>query len=62
MLTREFLFGMNIVSLAGFALMGMVLALQRRGQVRFPVAVTLMGAGTALLFLGLYLAPKAAAP
>ncbi len=36
MLTRHLLFGMNLVSLGGFVL---------------------MGAGTALVFLGLYLAP-----
>lgn len=59
MLTREFLFGMNIVSLAGFALMAIVLTLTRQRRLRFPVAATLMGVGTALLFLGLYVAVPA---
>ncbi len=54
MLTRELLFGMNIISLGGFALMGIVLSLTQQRQLRFPLALTLMGIGTALLFLGLY--------
>ena len=54
MLTRELLFGMNIISLGGFALMGIVLSLTRQQRLRFPVALTLMGVGTVLLFLGLW--------
>ncbi|MGE5269527.1 MAG: hypothetical protein ACM3JG_07625 [Thiohalocapsa sp.] len=60
MLTREFMFGMNIISLAGFAVMAVALALSRQQPVRIPLAVGLMGAGTALLLLGLYLMPAAA--
>ncbi len=59
MLTREFLFGMNIVSLAGFALMAIAITFSRQQRLRFPVAVALMVAGTALLFLGLYVATPA---
>jgi hypothetical protein len=59
MLTRELLFGLNIISLAGFALMGIVMSLSRQQRLRFPVAVALMGIGTALLFLGLYVAVPA---
>lgn len=59
MLTRELLFGLNIISLAGFALMGIVMTLTRQRRLRFPVALSLMGIGTALLFLGLYLAAPA---
>jgi hypothetical protein len=54
MLTRELLFGMNIISLSGFALMGIVLSLTRQQRLRFPVALILMGVGTALLFFGLW--------
>ena len=54
MLTRELVFGMNIISLAGFVLMGIVMSLSRQRKLRFPIAVTLMGVGTALLFIGLW--------
>ena len=59
MLTKELLFGFNIVSLAGFALMGIGLTLNRQQKVGAPMAFTLMGAGTALVFLGFYVAPPA---
>ena len=57
MLTRNVAFGMNILSLAGFVLMGFGLALARRRQIRPPFAYALMAAGTALVFAGLYFAP-----
>jgi hypothetical protein len=53
MLTKEFFYGMNILTLAGFALMGIGLTLNRQGRVRAPGAFALMGAGTVLVFLGL---------
>jgi len=56
MLTRELAFGMNILSLAGFVLMGAVLTLNRHRRIGAPVAFALMGAGTVLIFAGLYLA------
>jgi hypothetical protein len=56
MFTKNFLFGMNIVSLAGFALMGVGLTLSRQRRIGVPAAFGLMGAGTALLVLGLYVA------
>jgi hypothetical protein len=59
MFTREILYGMNILTLAGFALMGIGLTLNRQQKVRTPVAFALMGAGTALVFLGLYVATPA---
>ena len=59
MLTKEIAFGMNILTLAGFALMGVGLTLNRQQKVRLPVAFALMGAGTALIFLGLYVATPA---
>ena len=56
MLTKDILFGMNIVTLAGFFAMMAGLNLARTKQARPPVCVTLMGVGTALVFAGLYLA------
>ena len=57
MLTRYTLFGINILTLAGFVLMGFGLSLARRKRIRPPFAFALMGAGTALVFAGLYFAP-----
>ena len=45
MLTRDILFGMNILTLAGFVVMG---------QAGKGLSIGLMTAGTALVFLGLY--------
>jgi hypothetical protein len=45
---------MNILTLAGFVLMGLTLTLNRMGQTRKTLSVGLMAAGTALVFLGLY--------
>jgi hypothetical protein len=52
--TTDILFGMNILSLAGFAVMGLSLTLRRMAQAGAPVCIGLMCAGTALVFLGLY--------
>ena len=51
MLTKEILFGMNILTLAGFVVMGLTLTLNRMGQ---ALSIGLMTAGTALVFVGLY--------
>lgn len=59
MLTREFLFGINLLILAGFLLMGVGLTLMRQGVIRAPLAFALMTLGTALVIAGLYLAPPA---
>ncbi len=59
MLTKEIIFGMNLLTLAGFVLMGIGLTLHRQQKVRAPVAFALMGAGTALVFLGFYVAVPA---
>jgi hypothetical protein len=56
MLTQNFLFGMNLISLAGFALMGIGLTLQRQQKLGTPAVFGMMAAGTALLFLGFHLA------
>ena len=54
MLTKDILFGMNIMTLAGFALMGLSMSLNRTGQIGARLSVGLMCAGTALVFFGLY--------
>jgi hypothetical protein len=53
-LTREVLFGMNILSLVGFAAMGMSLTLRRMANAGAGVCIGLMGLGTVLVFAGLY--------
>jgi hypothetical protein len=52
--TKDILFGMNILTLAGFVVMGLTLTLNRMGQAHKPLSVGLMVAGTVLVFLGLY--------
>jgi energy-converting hydrogenase Eha subunit H len=54
MFTKDILFGMNILSLAGFAVMGLSLTLRRMAQASAPACLGLMCLGTALVFLGLY--------
>ena len=54
MFTQDIFFGMNLVSLAGFVLMGIGLALNRQQKIPVPMAFALMGVGTGLLFLGFY--------
>jgi len=56
MLTKDILFGMNILTLAGFVIMGITLTLNRTGQAGRALSIGLMGAGTALVFFGLYAA------
>jgi len=45
---------MNILTLAGFVLMGITLTLNRMGQAGKALSIGLMTAGTALVFAGLY--------
>ncbi len=54
MLTKDILFGMNLVTMAGFVVMGLTLTLNRMGQAGKALSIGLMAAGTALVFLGLY--------
>ena len=54
MLTRDILFGMNMLSLAGFVVMGLSLSLRRMAQARASLCVGLMCLGTVLVFIGLY--------
>jgi hypothetical protein len=53
-LTQDILFGMNLLTLTGFVVMGLTLTLNRMGQVGRALSIGLMAAGTALVFLGLY--------
>ena len=53
MLTKDLLFGMNILSLAGFVVMFIALNLTRRPGVAKIWSIALMSAGTALLLVGL---------
>ena len=43
MLTKEILFGMNILTLAGFIVMGLTLTLNRMGQAGKAVRIGLVG-------------------
>jgi energy-converting hydrogenase Eha subunit H len=54
MLTEDILFGMNILSLVGFVIMGLTRTLRRTAQANAPLCIGLMCAGTALVFFGLY--------
>ena len=54
MFTKDILFGMNIVTLAGFIVMGLTLTLNRVGRSGKVLSIGLMTAGTALVFVGLY--------
>jgi len=54
MLTKDILFVMNILTLAGFGVMGITLTLNRMGQAGKAMSIGLMTAGTALVFVGLY--------
>ena len=52
MLTKDILFGMNLLTLAGFLVMGLSLTLHRTGNAGVPLSIGLMCAGTALVFCG----------
>jgi len=53
-LTKDILFGMNVLTLAGFLVMGLSLTLRRTGNASVPLSIGMMGAGTALVFFGLF--------
>ena len=54
MLTKDILFGMNVLTLVGFLVMGISLTLHRTGNAGAPLSIGLMGIGTALVFFGLF--------
>jgi hypothetical protein len=53
-LLRENIFGINVLSLVGFVVMGFGLTLRRMAQAGTPLCLGLMSAGTVLVLLGLY--------
>jgi hypothetical protein len=53
-LLKESIFGINILSAAGFLVMGFGLTLRRMARAGAPVCFGLMTAGTVLVLLGLY--------
>jgi hypothetical protein len=53
-LLKESVFGMNILSLVGFIVMGLGLTLRRMARAGTAVCLGLMAAGTVLVLLGLY--------
>jgi hypothetical protein len=53
-LTKDILYGMNILSLTGFVVMGLTLSLRRMANAGTPLCIGLMCVGTALVFIGLY--------
>jgi hypothetical protein len=54
MLTKDIISGFNILSLAGFVVMGLTLVLSRSGQTGKALSIGLMCAGTSLVFYRLY--------
>jgi hypothetical protein len=54
MFTKDILFGMNLLTLAGFIVLGLSLTLQHMAAAGRPLSIGLMCAGTALVFFGLY--------
>jgi hypothetical protein len=53
-LTRDIFYGMNILTLAGFVVMGLTLTLNRMGQTGKILSIGLMTVGTVLVLGGLY--------
>ena len=56
LLTREVFQGLNLLVVIGFVAMGIGLNQSRQGRARAPIAFTLMGIGTVMVFAGLYFA------
>ena len=54
MLTRDILFGMNILTLVGLLMTGFGLTLRRMRRAGLPMCLGVMGVGTALVRAGLY--------
>jgi hypothetical protein len=54
MLTKDILYGMNVLTLVGLILTGFGLTLHRSANVGVPLCIGVMGVGTALVLAGLY--------
>jgi high-affinity Fe2+/Pb2+ permease len=55
MLTKDILFGMNILTLVGLIMTGFGLTLRRMGRAGLPLCFGVMGVGTALVLAGLFM-------
>jgi hypothetical protein len=55
MLAKPLVFGFDVVTLLGFAVMAIGYNIGRMARGRAPLGFALMGIGTALVFVGLYL-------
>lgn len=56
LLTRDVFHGLNLLVVIGFVAMGIGLSQSRQGHAHVPLAFAMMGIGTALVFVGLYVA------
>ncbi len=54
MLTKDILFGMNLLTLVGLLMTGFGLTLRRAARAGLPLSVGFMGVGTVLVLVGLY--------
>jgi len=54
MLTKDILFGMNILTLVGLIMTGFGLSMRRMAKAGPPLCFGVMGVGTALVLAGLY--------
>jgi hypothetical protein len=53
-LLKESVFGMNILSIVGFVVMGLGLTMRRMARAGLPLCLGLMSVGTVLVLLGLF--------
>jgi hypothetical protein len=58
MLTKDIISGFNLLTLTGFVVMGLTVALSCSGQTGKALSIGLMCAGTALVFYGLYVGDR----
>ncbi len=54
MLTKDLLFGLNVLTLVGLILTGFGLTLHRSANAGVPLCIGVMGVGTVLVLVGLY--------
>jgi hypothetical protein len=54
LLVQNLLAGLNLLTLIGFAAMGVGVSQSRQGRSRAPIAFALMGVGTVLVICGMY--------
>ena len=56
LLAQNIIQGLNLLTIFGFVAMGIGLNRSRQGRAGAPVAFAMMGIGTVLVFIGLYIA------